>query len=118
MSKTLAILLLTATCLAGSPVEARAQSAKTLYTRALARERTLRDAVRKPTLKQLRAAVAAYEAVVRRYPASGYADNALWQAGNVALLAYDEFGQAADRLTGLRLLSRMRKVYPSSSLVA
>ena len=118
MTKSLAVFLLVTGCLVGSPVQAFAQSAQTLYTRALARERTLRDAPRKPTLKQLRGAVAAYEALVRRHPASGYSDNALWQGGNLALLAYDEFGQAADRKTGLRLLGLMRREYPSSSLVA
>ena len=71
-----------------------------LYTRALDRERTLRDSAQKPALKQLRAAVASYEAIVRRYPASGYSDNALWQAANLALLAYDEYGEAADKQTG------------------
>jgi N-acetylmuramoyl-L-alanine amidase len=105
-------------CLAASPVEALAQSAKTLYTRALARERTLRDAPRQPTLRQLRGAVASYEAIVRRYPRSGYSDNALWQGGILSLLAYDEFGQASDRTTGLRLLAQLRNGYPSSSLVA
>lgn len=118
MSKTIAAVLLVVAGLAGSPVEAAAQSAKTLYTRALDRERTLRDAARKPTLRQMRAAVAAYEAIVRRHPASGYSDNALWQAANLSFLAYDEFGQAADRRTGLRLLALLRKEYPSSSLVA
>jgi N-acetylmuramoyl-L-alanine amidase len=116
MSKTVAICLLTAACLAGSPVEALAQSAETLYTRALARERKLRD-LAKPTLKQLRGAVAAYEAIARRYPGSGYTDNALWQGGTLSLLAYDEFGQAADRVKGLRLLAQLRRDYPSSSLI-
>ena len=117
-SRTAAVVLLVAMCLAASPVEALAQSAKTLYTRALARERTLRDAPRQPTLRQLRGAVASYEAIVRRYPRSGYSDNALWQGGILSLLAYDEFGQASDRTTGLRLLAQLRKGYPSSSLVA
>src|SRR5688500_16149623 len=98
--------------------EAQAQSAKTLYDRALARERELRDGDAKPSVQQLRAAVAAYERIVRRFPASAYSDNALWQAGNLALLAFDDFGQAADRATGVRLLSLLRTEYPSSSLRA
>jgi N-acetylmuramoyl-L-alanine amidase len=118
MSKTIAVVLLAAACVAGSPVDALAQSAKTLYTRALDRERTLRDAPRKPTLKQMRAVVASYEAIVRRYPTSGYSDNALWQAANLSLLAFDDFGDAADRRTGLRLMAMLRKEYPHSSLVA
>ena len=118
MSKTIAVVLLAAACVAGSPVDALAQSAKTLYTRALDRERTLRDAPRKPTLKQMRAVVASYEAVVHRYPTSGYSDNALWQAANLSFLAFDEFGDAADRRAGLRLMAMLREEYPHSSLVA
>jgi N-acetylmuramoyl-L-alanine amidase len=114
---TVIVVLITASlCL--SAAEAAAQSPQLLYTRALARERTLRDGARKPTLKQLRAAVASYEALVRRYPRSGYADNALWQAGNLSLLAFDEFKQPLDRRAGLRLLALLRSEYPSSSLVA
>ena len=114
---TVIALLVTASfCLPA--VEAAAQSPQLLYTRALAKERTLRDGARKPTLRQLRASVASYEALVHRYPRSGYADNALWQAGNLSLLAFDEFKQPADRKTGLRLLGLLRSQYPSSSLVA
>lgn len=118
MLRTAAITLLIAGWLAGSPVEAVAQSVESQYTRALARERTIRDAPVKPTLNQVRSAVAAYEALVRRYPASGYSDNALWQAAGLAFLAYDEFAQPADRKAGLRLLAQLRSEYPSSSLAA
>jgi N-acetylmuramoyl-L-alanine amidase len=117
-SRCAVIILLVVASLCVPVVEAAAQSAQTLYSRALARERTLRDGARKPTLKQLRAAVASYEALVRRYPASGYSDNALWQAANLSLLAYDEFNQTSDRSRGLRLLGLLRSEYLSSSLVA
>lgn len=118
MSKSLAVFLLAATCLVAAPSEAHAQSAKTLYTRALDRERALRDSTRKPTVNQLRAVVASYEAIVRRFPTSGYSDNALWQAANLSFLAYDDYGDVADLKKGLRLLAMLRKEYPSSSLVA
>jgi len=36
--------------------------------------------------------LATYEAVVRRYPASSYSDNALWQAAHLAIDAYARFG--------------------------
>jgi N-acetylmuramoyl-L-alanine amidase len=112
------LLCLLAALVVMPAAEAQAQSAKTLYDRALARERELRDGDAKPSVQQLRAAVAAYERIVRRFPASAYSDNALWQAGNLALLAFDDFGQAADRATGVRLLSLLRTEYPSSSLRA
>ena len=118
MAKIAAVCLLVFGCLLGSPVETFAQSAQTLYTRALAQERTLRDSPRKPTLKQLRSAIASYERIVRRYPTSGYCDNALWQAANLSFLAFDDFGQESDRRAGVRLLAQLRKGYPSSSLVA
>jgi N-acetylmuramoyl-L-alanine amidase len=78
----------------------------------------LREASNRATLTQIRRAIAAYEAVVRKFPASGYSDNALWQASNLALLAFERFGQAADKRAGIRLLERLRRAYPSSSLIA
>ena len=70
-----------------------------------------------PTLQQIRSAVGAYERIVRRYPSSGYCDNALWQAGNLSLLAFERFGKPADKQTGIRLLTLLTSEYPSSSLV-
>jgi len=97
--------------------------AKTMYTDALAREQTLRAALSAPdaspgVLEEVRAEIAAYEAIVRGYPASGYSDNALWQAGCLALDAFARFGQAIDRDAGIRLLRRLAAGYPASSLVA
>ncbi len=116
VKRTASVILLVAAFAAAPAVEAAAQSARTLYTRALARERTLRDGSRKPSLEQLRNAVAAYEALARRFPSSGYTDNALWQAANLSLLAYDRFGQSSDMKAGMRLLTHLRSQYPSSSL--
>jgi hypothetical protein len=76
--------------------------------RALARERAVRDAGTAPTLKQLHDLVAAYERVVHRFPRSGYSDNALWQASNLSLLAYQQFGRASDKRTGQRLLKQLK----------
>ena len=67
--------------------------------------------------QQIRDVVGAYERFVRRYPTSGYSDNALWQAGNLSLLAYQRFGQTSDRRAGLRLLNQLKSSYPSSSLL-
>ena len=101
----------------GAPAQAAPQSARDLYTRALARERTIRDAVHEPTAREIRNVVAAYETVVRRFPTSGYSDNALWQAGNLSLLVYQRFRDDADRRTGLRLINQLKTSYPSSSLL-
>jgi N-acetylmuramoyl-L-alanine amidase len=104
-----------------APAVARAANStapRTLYERALEREQGLRMAESPPTLQQLRNAIRAYGAIVRRFPRSGYSDNALWQAGQLALLAYERFGQRADRLTATRLLLQLKNEYPTSSLVA
>jgi N-acetylmuramoyl-L-alanine amidase len=115
MTLRTALIVLVAGFLTVPAVDASAQSSRTLYTRAMEREKVLRDS-REPSLQQLRNAVAAYEAIVRRFPAGGYADNALWQAGNLSLLAYDKFGQPADLKAALRMLKQLSSQYPSSSL--
>jgi N-acetylmuramoyl-L-alanine amidase len=94
---------------------------RTMYTAARAREEALRpklasDAASPATLREARTIVSAYEAVVRRYPASSYSDNALWQAGCLALDAFARFGQVQDRELGVRLLRRLASSYPSSKL--
>ena len=50
--------------------------------------------------RDVRAVVAAYQEIVRLYPASGYSDNALWQAGRLSIDAFLRFGQERDRNTG------------------
>ena len=97
----------------GVPAPAAAQGPRDQYTRALARERALRDAARPPTARQIRDVVLAYERIVDRYPTSGYSDNALWQAGNLSLLAYQRFGQTQDRRAGLRSLNQLKASYSS-----
>ncbi|HXW08733.1 MAG TPA: N-acetylmuramoyl-L-alanine amidase [Vicinamibacterales bacterium] len=108
--------LIVAAALMLTPAPAVAQPARDLYARALARERELRGGERPATLQQIRGAIAAYERVVHRHPASGYADNALWQGGNLALWAFERFGETRDRNTGERLLRLLKSDYASSSL--
>jgi len=110
--------LVTAACIMG-PVPARAaDAARDMYNRAMALEREVRDEATKPTPAQMRRAVASYEAIVRKHPASGYCDNALWQAANLAALAYERFGNEPDRKTAARLFALLAKEYPTSKLVA
>ena len=96
---------------------------RTMYNQAFAHEQKVRAELTAPdasdaVLVEVRAAVAAYESLVRRYPASSYSDNALWQAGNLELDAFAAFGQAPDRDTGIRLLRRLAASFPSSRLAA
>ena len=111
-----AILLLAFVFVPTAAAKAPAVSARALYMRTLERERQLRE---KPTatVRQFRSVVNAYDAIVRRFPGSGYSDNALWQGGNLALLAFERFEQPADRRTGERLLKQLKEGYPHSSLV-
>jgi len=102
--------------IAPAPRVLAADSARTLYTRALDQERTVRDETNDATAADIRRVVRFYEQIVRRHPSSGYCDNALWQAANLSLLAADRFGQPADRKTARRLLETLTREYPSSSL--
>ena len=93
-----------------------------LYLAALARERAVRSTLSSTqappeTLGEVHAVVAAYRAIVRRYPASGYSDNALWQAGRLSLDAFTRFGEVRDNEAGVRLLRRLVAAYPTSKLV-
>ena len=110
-----AILLASTVVGAGT---AYAQPPRELYARALAQDRAVRDARQSATLRTIRTAVASYERVVRRYPTSGYADNALWQAAELSRLAWERFGEEADRIAALRMLKQLKSGYSSSSLLS
>src|SRR5262245_2836146 len=93
--------------------------AKTMYTGALAHEQAVRAQLDAPdaapdVLPDVHAVIAEYEALVRVYPTSGYSDNALWQAGVLALDAFAKLGQAADKATGIRLLRKLAATYNTS----
>ena len=118
-------------CAVLMPVPLFAQSAETLYSTELARETELRrelalapqlraqppGTATAALLRRVRASIANYEDIVRRYPRSGYSDNALWQGGVLAADAFWQFGDTRDRGTALRLLGRLTAEFPSSSLV-
>jgi hypothetical protein len=78
--------------LLGPSLRAAAPPVAAMYGDALAREKAVRVALADPDaplkLEEVRAVVRAYEAIVQQYPASGYSDNALWQAGHLALDAF------------------------------
>ena len=95
---------------------------RTMYTDTLAREQAVRAALEAPDalatiLVDLRAVVAEYESIVKHYPASGYSDDALWNAGRLLLDAYTKFGQEQDWEAGARLLKRLAAAYPTSKFV-
>jgi N-acetylmuramoyl-L-alanine amidase len=116
MTLSIRTAVVLAVALLGPATAARAQPVRDLYTQALTRDRAVRDARSPASRQQIRNAIAAYERVVRRYPKSGYCDNALWQASGLARLAWDRFGDDVDRQTGVRLLKLLKAGYPSSPL--
>src|SRR2546430_10090470 len=93
---TLVVAALAAqTAYAGAP-------ARTMYMETLAREQAVRAVLTAhgalaTILTDVRAVVASYESLVAHYPASGYSDNALWQARSLSLDAYARFKQPRDR---------------------
>jgi N-acetylmuramoyl-L-alanine amidase len=116
VTRILRLIALLAWGLAGlSAAQAPPTSARELYAAALAREQALR-ADHAPTLAQYRSATNAYDIIVRRYPASGYADNALWQGGSLSLEAFERFGEARDEATARRLFFLLGDQYPFSPL--
>lgn len=106
-----------------TPVAASAQTAVVRYTDAQERDEQLRSAlasepvVRSKVADEAQAVIAAYQALVRRYPLSGYSDNALFNAADVATLLYDRFGEPKDRETAIKLYQRLTSEYPASSLI-
>lgn len=109
-------LLLVLFVLLGLAAPAMAQAARQDYERALARERAL-AARRNPPAAEVRSVVAAYESIVRKYPRSGYSDNALWQGAGLSLELFERTGTDTDRRKGLWMLDLLLSQYPSSSLV-
>ncbi|MCC7417515.1 MAG: N-acetylmuramoyl-L-alanine amidase [Acidobacteria bacterium] len=100
-----------------------APPAAALYEAALADERTARAELDSEmrsleTLRAARRIVARYEEILRLYPTSGYADNALWQAGVLCLDLFARFGMEPDRDKGVGLLRRIARAYPTSRLIA
>jgi N-acetylmuramoyl-L-alanine amidase len=98
------------------PVRLTADGPKTRYERVLAQEDELRLGRRPSPLSQIRHVVAEYEAIVRRYPTSGYSDNALWQAAGLSLRANQIYRSEIDRETAVRMLRWLVEQYPASSL--
>ena len=110
-------------CTTAAPIAAAAAPPRVMYNRALEREEALRPAlaasqVSAATISQARKIIEAYERVVARYPASGYSDNALWQAARLAADVWAQTGKDTDRVRATELYKRLIAGYSSSSLVA
>src|SRR5215471_3706805 len=100
------------------PIGSRAQTqtAATLYEQTQAAEQTAR-ADASPSLESLRKIARTYESLVLRYPTSGYADNALWQAAGLYATVFQTSADAADRQQAEKLLKWLKQEYPTSPFV-
>jgi len=107
-----AVVFVTALAVA-APV--RAQGAATLYKKAQTKEQTATQSDL-ATAADLRSAALVYEDLVRKFPTSGYADDALWQAAGLMEQAFSKSGQATDRQKAIKLLTWLQKEYPASPL--
>jgi N-acetylmuramoyl-L-alanine amidase len=101
---------------------ALAQSARQRFEAALDRDERVRAeltaaAAPAEVMREVTRVVTAFEAIVRRYPTSGYSDNALWQAAELAAAAYGKFGRTEDQQRAIRFYRWLVKEYPSSSFV-
>ncbi|MDO8835800.1 MAG: AMIN domain-containing protein, partial [Vicinamibacterales bacterium] len=108
--------------LAWAPAHGAPPTARALYENAVALDRQVRAAMtgttgQPPGVAAFRNVVAAYYQVVWRHPTSGYCDNALWQASQLAVEAFDRFGQDRDRLDALKQLNTLVREYPASGFV-
>jgi N-acetylmuramoyl-L-alanine amidase len=101
------------------------QTARARYEFAVEREAAVRELLsnepeRMPASQlgtQVAQAVTAYESVVRRFPTSGYADNALFQGAGLADTAHDKLGLPGYRERAIRLYEWLVREYPASPLI-
>ena len=108
-------------------LDGRAPSARERFDTARAREAEVRAAVEKVApvaatdeidrvVRPARRVVTDYEGVVRRFPTSGYSDNALMQAAALSQWLYGRFGRAADRVAAEKYYDWLVREYPASPL--
>ncbi len=110
---------LTAMVLSLWPLSAQILTVQALYADALAKERAVRAALADEgtipaTIKAARTVVGDFEAIVRRFPTSGYGDDALWHAGQLALDTFRKFGDEREKAAAARLLRALASEYPAS----
>lgn len=109
------------------PAAADAQTAEARYTAAKSRDEAVRRdlAAFSPTatpgertkvITEARSVISAYEALVRRFRASGYADNALYNAATLAEALYGRFSLTTDLDAAIRLHKRLSEAYPTAAL--
>jgi N-acetylmuramoyl-L-alanine amidase len=103
--------------LAGAALPAEgARADRTSYERVLAREREVaaRSSQGEASETDLRKLSVGFENIARRYPTSGYADDALLRAATVAEQLHQRFRREADAKRAALLYRWLAKEYPGS----
>ena len=109
------------------PASAAAQTAQEQYAAAKTRDDAVRKQIvatpataataeRTKVITEARATIKDYEALVRRYRASGYSDNALFNAAGLAEALHRQFALTTDLDSALRLYKRLNSEYPFAPL--
>ncbi len=122
-----AALIAAGVCLATWPAAAGAQPAIDRYEAAQGLEATARARITQapdsgPAAERQEAIAAAvraidrYETIPRRFPTSGYSDNALFQAADLASTLYAAYGRVPHRELVTKYVTWLVREYPSSSL--
>ena len=119
------IIAAAAVWLSVSPMAAQAQTARARYVAAVERDEKVRVQLtdfkgKTPAadlITQATQVMTAFEAIVRRFPTSGYADDALYQAASLAEAAYQRFNRAEDRERALKTYRWLVQEYPKSTFV-
>jgi len=97
----------------GVPAPRSAAGAR--YEELLAQEQAVSQSAT-ATVEDLRVVINRYWGFVQRYPASGFADNALWQAASLSAQAFERFSQERDKYRAVQLFQWLRDQYPHSPL--
>jgi N-acetylmuramoyl-L-alanine amidase len=116
-----------AVCLSAGAVPAAAQPAGDRYQTARTQDSAARTRIaeapdsgaaarRQEAIAAAQRVIDRYEAIVRRYPTSGYSDNALFQAADLASTLYAAYGRVTHRDLVTRYVNWLLKEYPSSPL--
>lgn len=99
-------------------VSAAPLSASALYADATSKDEVVRKALDDrpaPAMSRaVKSALASYESLVRHYPTSGYSDDALWRAAQLAVHAAARLNQPGLQAYAERYLAKLQSAYPSS----
>ena len=111
-ARLFAVLALWGVCAEGVAAQSAAGSR---YEALLAEEQNVTQSAA-ASADDFRVVINRYWSFVRRYPTSGFADNALWQGAILSAEAFNRFSQDRDKYRAVQLLQWLRDQYPHSSL--